>query len=153
MARMVNSQGRLERREHTFTTVTHRAPELMLGADEIGPWNDVWSMGIVVAQCLERQVYLCRDLSEYTQLLRIAWMQGAPSEDEVGVHDLALPEWPKRSAGRYFCQNKLEWEGGDRARRAVERFLDESLQWSCVKRPSSHSLNKMLYEMLDAEKK
>jgi serine/threonine protein kinase len=127
MAKMVGSDGRLERHGRVFTTITHRAPELLMGMETIGPWNDVWSLGMILGQCMQRRVWTCSEMSEYGQLVRIGKMIGRPDPEEVGCDDLYLPAWPKRGAGEYFCKFVLSWTRGERTRRVVKEFLDECL--------------------------
>ena len=63
----------------------YRAPELILGAYRYGPAVDVWAVGCIVAELLQRAPIFPGD-SDMDQFVRIAQVLGAPNETNWKNH-------------------------------------------------------------------
>ena len=87
---------------HEVVTLWYRAPEILLGAKHYSTPVDLWSIGCIFAEMVNRMPLFPGD-SEIDELFRIFRWCGTPSEDSwPGVSTLPdwkphFPRWPARS--------------------------------------------------------
>ncbi|DBA00375.1 TPA: hypothetical protein N0F65_000560 [Lagenidium giganteum] len=99
---------------HEVVTLWYRAPEILLGQEVYSPPVDMWSVGVVFAEMLNKKPLFPGD-SEIDQLYRIFRMLGTPDETVwPGVTKLrdyapTFPKWRKKDFAEMFPQ--LEPEG------------------------------------------
>jgi cell division cycle 2-like protein len=60
-------------------TLWYRAPELLLGAQEYGPEIDLWSIGCIFGELINKEPIMA-GTSELDQLTRIYRLLGSPTE-------------------------------------------------------------------------
>jgi serine/threonine protein kinase len=102
-----------EQRVHqtTFVTLTHRSPELLLRSPLYGGWIDSWSLGVVMVEILMGKTFDIDVDCNYSQLVRIAWWLGAPSQTAMlkimirygTVEPISFPKWPLRRPSTTFA--------------------------------------------------
>ncbi|XP_022862523.1 cell division control protein 2 homolog A-like [Olea europaea var. sylvestris] len=82
-------------------TLWYRAPEILLGSRHYSTPVDVWSVGCIFAEMVNRRPLFPGD-SEIDELFRIFRVMGTPNEDTwPGVSSLpdfksAFPKWPRK---------------------------------------------------------
>ena len=87
---------------HEVVTLWDRAPEILLGQRTYAPAVDMWSIGTIFVEMLNRRPLWPGD-SEIDELFRIFRSLGTPDEDTwPGVSTLpdwkgTFPKWPRRS--------------------------------------------------------
>ena len=87
---------------HEVITLWYRAPEILLGQRTYSPAVDMWSIGAIMVEMLNRRPLWPGD-SEIDELFRIFRSMGTPDEELwPGVSTLpdwkpTFPKWPKRS--------------------------------------------------------
>ncbi|XP_047341655.1 cell division control protein 2 homolog A isoform X1 [Impatiens glandulifera] len=86
---------------HEVVTLWYRAPEILLGSRHYSTPVDVWSVGCIFAEMVNRQPLFPGD-SEIDELFKIFRVMGTPNEDTwPGVTSLpdfksAFPKWPAK---------------------------------------------------------
>lgn len=98
---------------HEVVTLWYRAPEILLGQEVYSPPVDIWSVGVIFAEMLNKKPLFPGD-SEIDQLYRIFRLLGTP-DDSVwpGVTSLrdyapTFPQWRRKSFEQAFPQLDLE---------------------------------------------
>ena len=87
---------------HEVVTLWYRAPEILLGQRKYSPGVDMWSIGTIFVEMVNRRALWPGD-SEIDELFRIFRTLGTPTEAEwPGVSSLPdykkeFPKWPRRS--------------------------------------------------------
>lgn len=90
---------------HEVVTLWYRAPEILLGARQYAPPVDVWSIGAIFAEMVNRRALWPGD-SEIDELFRIFRTLGTPDETTwPGVTELedfktTFPRWPRLKLAR-----------------------------------------------------
>jgi cyclin-dependent kinase len=82
---------------HEVVTLWYRAPDVLMGSKNYSTSVDIWSVGCIFAELVNRKP-LFAGKSEEDQLLRIFKIRGTPSSDNwSSLKDLALykPDFPK----------------------------------------------------------
>ena len=101
---------------HEVVTLWYRAPEILLGQRTYAPAVDMWSIGTIFVEMVNRRPLWPGD-SEIDELFRIFKSLGTPNEETwSGVTQLpdfktTFPSWPKRSIGN--AVPKLDAQGID----------------------------------------
>ncbi|CAE7872493.1 CDK2 [Symbiodinium sp. KB8] len=128
---------------HEVVTLWYRAPEILLGASEYSTPVDVWSVGAIFAEMVNKKALWPGD-SEIDEIFRIFRTMGTP-DDSIwpGVTSLkdfksTFPKWPKRplsklvprldSTGLDLLQRMLEYDPSKRisVKEAMEHpFFDD----------------------------
>ncbi|KAL0297251.1 UNVERIFIED_CONTAM: Cell division control protein 2A [Sesamum radiatum] len=86
---------------HEVVTLWYRAPEILLGSRHYSTPVDVWSVGCIFAEMVNRRPLFPGD-SEIDELFKIFRVMGTPNEDTwPGVTSLpdfksAFPKWPPK---------------------------------------------------------
>ncbi|KAL2525575.1 Cyclin-dependent kinase A-1 [Abeliophyllum distichum] len=86
---------------HEVVTLWYRAPEILLGSRHYSTPVDVWSVGCIFAEMVNRRPLFPGD-SEIDELFKIFRVMGTPNEDTwPGVSSLpdfksAFPKWPRK---------------------------------------------------------
>ncbi|KAK1321970.1 hypothetical protein QJS10_CPA03g02072 [Acorus calamus] len=86
---------------HEVVTLWYRAPEILLGSRHYSTPVDVWSVGCIFAEMINRKPLFPGD-SEIDELFKIFRVLGTPNEDTwPGVSSLpdyksAFPKWPSK---------------------------------------------------------
>jgi cyclin-dependent kinase len=98
---------------HEIVTLWYRAPEVLLGVSYYGLSVDIWSIGCIFAELVNREILFSGD-SEIQQLLQIFKMLGTPNEEIwPGVGKLKdwheFPQWKPQELTNIF--NKFESNG------------------------------------------
>jgi cyclin-dependent kinase len=98
---------------HEIVTLWYRAPEVLLGVSYYGLGVDIWSVGCIFAELVNREILFSGD-SEIQQLLQIFKMLGTPSEETwPGVEKLKdwheFPQWKPQDLTNTF--NNFEPKG------------------------------------------
>ncbi|CAH2036680.1 unnamed protein product [Thlaspi arvense] len=127
---------------HEILTLWYRAPEVLLGATHYSTAVDMWSVGCIFAELVNKQAIFAGD-SELQQLLRIFRLLGTPNEQVwPGVSTLKdwheYPQWKPMSlstavpnleeAGLDLLSKMLEYEPAKRisAKKAMEHpYFDD----------------------------
>lgn len=92
---------------HEVVTLWYRAPEILLGQKTYAPAVDIWSIGAIFAEMVNKRALWPGD-SEIDELFRIFRTLGTPTEAEwptvVTLPDYKkeFPRWPKRNL-RHAC--------------------------------------------------
>ena len=100
---------------HEVVTLWFRAPEVLLGAEKYACAIDIWSVGTIFAEMINKEP-LFRGDSEIDQLFKIFTKLGTPKEHVwPGVSQLAyfrdtFPDWHGTS-----CRSMLKQDSGDAA--------------------------------------
>jgi serine/threonine protein kinase len=87
---------------HEVVTLWYRAPEILLGQKTYAPAVDMWSIGAIFAEMVNRRALWPGD-SEIDELFRIFRTLGTPTEAEwpsvttLPDYKREFPKWPKRS--------------------------------------------------------
>ena len=90
---------------HEVVTLWYRAPEILLGARQYAPPVDIWSIGAIFAEMVNRRALWPGD-SEIDELFRIFRTLGTPDEKSwPGVsampdYKATFPRWPKTKLAR-----------------------------------------------------
>ncbi|KAF8084419.1 hypothetical protein N665_0718s0012 [Sinapis alba] len=89
---------------HEILTLWYRAPEVLLGATHYSTAVDIWSVGCIFAELVNKHVIFAGE-SELQQLLRIFRLLGTPNEEVwPGVSKLkdwhAYPQWKPLSLSK-----------------------------------------------------
>jgi len=90
---------------HEVVTLWYRAPEILLGQRTYSPHIDMWSIGTIFVEMVNRRPLWPGD-SEIDELFRIFRTMGTPDETTwPGVQSLpdfkpTFPRWPARSVAR-----------------------------------------------------
>lgn len=90
---------------HEVVTLWYRAPEILLGQRTYAPAVDMWSIGCIFAELVNRKPLWPGD-SEIDEIFRIFRSMGTPNDSVWGdVNSLpdfkaTFPKWPARSIGR-----------------------------------------------------
>ncbi|KAF9782467.1 Pkinase-domain-containing protein [Thelephora terrestris] len=85
---------------HEVVTLWYRAPEVLLGSRHYGTAIDMWSVGCIFAEMVNRGNPLFPGDSEIDQIFRIFRIMGTPNEERwPGVSQLpdykpTFPQWP-----------------------------------------------------------
>ena len=101
---------------HEVVTLWYRAPEILLGQRTYAPAVDIWSIGTIFVEMVNRRPLWPGD-SEIDELFRIFKSLGTPDEEAwQGVTNLPdfkrdFPKWPRRSIG--LATPKLDAQGVD----------------------------------------
>ncbi|CAB3369544.1 Hypothetical predicted protein [Cloeon dipterum] len=83
---------------HEVVTLWYRAPEILLGATYYTCSVDIWSIGCIFAELLQRKAFFAGD-SEIDQLFRIFRTLGTPDESiwpgvtKLGSFKAQFPKW------------------------------------------------------------
>ena len=85
---------------HEIVTLWYRAPEILLGARQYAPPVDIWSIGAIFAEMVNRRALWPGD-SEIDELFRIFRTLGTPDEKSWPVR---RRRW--RSAGTWPCASR-----------------------------------------------
>ena len=101
---------------HEVVTLWYRAPEILLGQRTYAPAVDMWSIGTIFVEMVNRRPLWPGD-SEIDELFRIFKSLGTPDEEAwqgvTGLPDFkpSFPKWPRRSIGA--ATPKLDAQGVD----------------------------------------
>lgn len=87
-------------------TLWYRAPELLLGSNEYTPAIDVWSVGCIFGEWLNKGVALLQGRTEIQQLDAIFRLLGAPNE-RIWPGFLKMPHGSKLQLSHYPTHNSI----------------------------------------------
>lgn len=91
-------------------TLWYRAPELLLGSDIYGPAVDIWSLGCIFYEMLNKKPLFPGD-SEIDQLFKTFQILGTPTKDEWNNLDAlphfqsAFPKWKRKEPLRLLFKD------------------------------------------------
>jgi serine/threonine protein kinase len=134
---------------HEVVTLWYRAPEVLLGSRHYAPPVDVWAVGTIFVEMVNKRPLFPGD-SEIDELYRIFRGLGTPTDDVwPGVSSLpdyamTFPKWAKKPISTLIKNNGLDENGLD--------LLEKMLKYNPAERISAkQALNHPYFDDLDKD--
>lgn len=104
---------------HEIITLWYRPPEVLLGCRSYSIYVDVWSIGCIFAEMLNRNKPLFRGHSEISQLMQIFMKCGSPNSEnwpdaatDCKHFDAKYPQWKRKHISKFCARTDLKKDAG-----------------------------------------